>query len=163
MAAVVLLAGVLGAPAASGEALSPWWGVTAGSQPTNLMAGGGGRIVVTAENRGDANTSGEVTIVDRLPAGLEATAIEGGADERGNGGAVSCTLETLTCTFSGSLHPYKEIEVDISVSVGAGASSGEQNTATVSGGGAAGGGDLYPRTTRSKWTAPKSSGSRTSS
>jgi hypothetical protein len=48
---------------------------------------------------------------------------------------VSCTLQTLTCTFSGSLRPYEEIEVDISVSVRAGAHSGEENTATVSGGG----------------------------
>jgi len=142
MVAAVVLAAVVGVPAVSAEALSPWWAVASGSQPTNLVTGEPGRIVVTAENRGDASTSGEVTIVDALPAGLEATGIEGVAGpfpgHSGNRGPVICELQTLTCTFSGSLQPYEEIEVDISVSVGGGASSGEQNTATVSGGGAAG-------------------------
>jgi uncharacterized repeat protein (TIGR01451 family) len=145
-AGVVLAAAALaiGAPAASAESPSPvpWWGSTSGSEPTNLHTGETGRIVVTAENRGDAPTSGEVTISDVLPAGLTATGIEGVAGEgvglSGNRGPVSCTLETLTCTFSGTLNPYEQIEVDISVSVKAGAASGEQNTATVSGGGAAG-------------------------
>jgi hypothetical protein len=152
--AAVVLAAVLGVPAASAEALSPWWGVTSGSQPTNLVSGETGRIVVTAEDRGDASTSGEVVISDRLPAGLEATGIEALAGERpgiyGNRGPVSCVLATLTCTFGDvetegsngeevpeTLSPYEEIEVDISVTVGAGAVSGEQNTAGVSGGGAA--------------------------
>jgi hypothetical protein len=139
LAAAVVLAALVGVPAASAEALSPWWGVTSGSQPTNLVTGEMGRIVVTAENRGDASTSGEVTIVDQLPAGLDASAIKGVAREgggSGNRGPVSCVLATLTCTFSGSLHSFEEIEVDISVSV-QGAASGEQNIATVSGGGAA--------------------------
>jgi hypothetical protein len=141
MATVVVCALVLGAPVASAEPLAPWWGVTSGSQPTNLLRGQPGRIVVTAENRGDADTSGEVTISDRLPAGLAATAIEAVAGEgegSGNRGPVSCELTTLTCTFSGSLHPYEEIEVDIAVSVGADTAGGAPNTATVSGGAAAG-------------------------
>jgi len=144
MAAAFVLAAVAGVPAASAEALSPWWAVASGSQPTNLVSGEPGRIVVTAENRGDASTSGEVTISDVLPAGLEATGIGGvageSAEHSGNRGSVRCELQTLTCTFSGSLQPYEEIEVDISVVVGAGAASSEQNTATVSGGAAAGGG-----------------------
>jgi hypothetical protein len=135
--ATVVLALALGAPAASAQALSPWWGVTAGSEPTDLVTGKTGRIVVTAENRGDASTAGEVTIVDGLPPGLDATGIEGVAGELSTGQSpVSCTLETLTCSFSGSLRPYEQIEVDIAVSVQAGASSGERNSATVSGGGA---------------------------
>jgi len=138
MVAAVGLVSVAGVPVASGEALSPWWALASGSQPTNLTNGEPGRIVVTAENRGDASTSGEVTLVDRLPANLEATGIEGVAGKTGGAsGPVSCVLETLTCTFSGSLQPYEEIEVDISVAVQAGASSGEQNTTTVSGGAAA--------------------------
>jgi uncharacterized repeat protein (TIGR01451 family) len=140
LVAAAVLALAVGAPAtASGEALSPWWGLTSGTEPTNLVTGETGQIVVTAQNRGDADTSGEVTISDVLPAGLEAVGIEGlaGTSSSGGGGPVSCTLHTLTCTFSGALHPYEQIEVDIAVSVKAGASSGEQNTATVSGGGAA--------------------------
>jgi hypothetical protein len=154
--AAFVLAAVVGVPAASAEALSPWWAVSSGSQPTNLLSGQPGRIVVTAENRGDANTSGTVTISDDLPAGLEATGIEAAAGEgpsHSGRGPVSCTLNTLTCTFGTvettnakgeavpeTLQPYEEIEVDISVTVQAGAFTGEQNTATVSGGGAAGGG-----------------------
>jgi hypothetical protein len=148
--ATVVLALAVGAPAASGEALSPWWGLSSGSEPTNLVTGGAGQIVVSAENRGDAGTAGEVTISDLLPAGLQATAIEAVAGEAqqggGSAGPVSCTLATLTCTFGTfesegvvyqeSLPPYQQIEVRISVSVKAGASNGEQNTAIVSGGGA---------------------------
>jgi hypothetical protein len=105
-----------------------------------------GQIIVTAENRGDASTTGKVTIADKLPANLQAASIEGFAVEnRGpaspSHGPVSCTLATLTCTFSASapesLLPSEEIEVRIEVLLKPGASSGEQNTATVSGGGAA--------------------------
>lgn len=135
----VVLAALVGVPRASAEALVPWWGVISGSQPTNLMPGQPGRIVVTAQNRGDGATSGEVTISDALPAGVEAVAIEGIAGEgTASSGPVSCTLQTLICTFSGSLPAYEEIEVDIAVSVHADAASGERNTASVSGGGVAG-------------------------
>ncbi len=139
VAAVVITAAVH-VPGASAEALSPWWGVTSAAEPTSLVAGQTGQLVVRAENRGDASTDGEVTIVDRLPPGLRPVAIEGVAGSGGtaNRGTVDCVLQTLTCAFSGSLRPYEQIEVDISVSVEAGASSAEQNTATVSGGGAAG-------------------------
>jgi hypothetical protein len=133
--AVVLVTAALavGVPAASAEALSPWWGVSTGSEPTNLVSGEPGEIVVTAENRGDASTSGEVTIVDRLPAGLTASGIEAVARD-GSSGPVSCTLASLTCTYSEALLPYEEIEVKISVSV-QGAVSGEENIASVFGGG----------------------------
>jgi hypothetical protein len=151
MIAAVVLAAVAGVPAASAEALSPWWAVASGSQPTNLITGETGRIVVTAENRGDASTSGAVTIVDALPAGLRATGIAGVAGRtNGDSGLVSCVLATLTCTFGAVettnakgekvpeiLQPYEEIEVDISVEVQAGGTESLQDTATVSGGGAA--------------------------
>ncbi len=105
------------------------------------------QIIATAENRGDASTSGIVTMVDKLPAGVEAVAIEGFAIINGGNvrGPVACTLEKLTCTFGGevanesegSLPPYEQIEVRIAVVVKPGAATGEPNTATVSGGGAA--------------------------
>ena len=125
--ATVVLALAVGVPAASAEPLSPWWGLTSGSQPTNLVTGATGEIVVTAENRGDASTSGEVTVSDQLPAGLEAIGIKGVAGETsgsGNRGPVSCVKQTLTCTFGTvettnakgekvpeALRPYEEIEV----------------------------------------------------
>jgi hypothetical protein len=102
-----------------------------------------GKIVVTLTNLGDANANGEVNpvnIMDTLPAGLKATAIEGvalkGTGAGGNDeGPVQCALSSLTCTFYGFLLPYDEIEMTISV-LAEGASSGELNEASVSGGGA---------------------------
>src|SRR6266404_4328282 len=69
---------VLGIPTtAYGEGLSPWWSLTVSSRPTSLPAGGAGQIVLSAENMGDTNTSGKVTITDKLPDGLEAIGIKG--------------------------------------------------------------------------------------
>jgi hypothetical protein len=97
-----------------------------------------GKIVVTAANLGDTRANGEatpVTIVDKLPAGLRATGIEGTANT-GLGayepGPVSCSRVTLACTFGNSLQPYDHIEITISVVV-EGAVSGE-NEVSVSGG-----------------------------
>jgi len=109
------------------------------------------QIVVTAENRGDAVTSGKVTIEDQVPAGFTpvwVTAVAGGPTER-NRGPVSCVLKTLTCMFAEKsakceaeleeakcqLPPFEQIEMRIAVVLEPGA-KGAQNTATVSGGGA---------------------------
>jgi hypothetical protein len=110
-----------------------------------------GQVIATAENRGDANTSGPVTIADELPRGLQAVGIEGvaGGPAGFNRGPVSCVLKTLTCTFAEKsakceaelteakclLPPFEQIEVRVSVVVEPGAKGG-QNVATVSGGGA---------------------------
>jgi hypothetical protein len=95
------------------------------------------QIIATAEDRGDAPTSGKVTLVDQLPAGLEVVAIEATAGGPGplDRGHVECSLKALTCTFENVLPPYEEIEARISVVV-KGAKSGGLNTVTVSGGGA---------------------------
>jgi uncharacterized repeat protein (TIGR01451 family) len=142
--------------AASAEAPAPWWGLTSGSRPTNLIAGERGEIIVTAENRGDAPTSGNVTLTDTLPEGLKALAVKavaGGVALRGRA-PVSCPAAkqlkegaALACTFGQfeneskellpeALPPYEEIELVISVEVLPSATSAELNTATVSGGGA---------------------------
>jgi hypothetical protein len=98
-----------------------------------------GQIVVTASNLGDADVSGEttpVTITDKLPAGLKATAVEGLAGSTGNGleAPVQCSHgSSVTCTFAGTLPPYDQIEIAISVVV-EGASSGETNEVSVTGG-----------------------------
>ena len=115
-----------------------------------------GQIVLSAENRGDEWTSGEITIADKLPKGLEAVEIEGISGEGTGGfnrGAVTCSLKSLSCKYGElvynagagpprhglpeDLQPYEGIEVRIAVRVLPGASSGEVDTATVSGGGAA--------------------------
>jgi hypothetical protein len=115
-----------------------------------------GQIVISAENLGDEWTRGEITIADKLPKGLEAVEIEGISGEgtsNFNRGAVTCSLKSLSCRYGEltykaligpprhglpeDLPPYEGIEVRIAVRVLPGASSGELNTATVAGGGAA--------------------------
>ncbi len=144
-----VLAVLIGAASAHAapELPSPWWGVTSGSRPSELPSEGTGQIVLTAQDLGDANADGAaspIKIVDVLPEGLAATGIEGIAGGQSysgalfNHGPVSCSLKKLTCTFSGTLPAYEQIEIRIAVRVLTGASSGEQNTVSVYGGGAAG-------------------------
>jgi hypothetical protein len=107
-----------------------------------------GQILVTAGNLGDGAANAEahpISIVDRLPAGLEAVAIEGEADEElfrttGNDDPLECSLGSLTCTFSGKsgpqkmVMPYEQIQMRIAVNLKAGAKSGEVNEASIAGG-----------------------------
>jgi hypothetical protein len=104
-----------------------------------------GEIVLLAENLGDAPVDGEehpVTIADKLPAGLEAISISAWRPKLDGSLAgpthevrVPCSLQTLTCTLTNKLPPYLQVEVRIAVKV-ADAHSGEENEATISGGGA---------------------------
>src|ERR1700722_9949860 len=104
----LLLALVVGATPAL--ALSPWWQLTSASRPGNLpaQAGVAGEIAVTAENLGDVvldteGASGEVVLVDTLPAGLEATGIAGSApavEHQVNAASqLACSLSGLYCSF----------------------------------------------------------------
>ena len=104
-----------------------------------------GEIVLLAENLGDAPVEGEqhpVTIADKLPAGLEAISISAWRPKLDGSLAgpthevrIPCSLQTLTCTLESNLPPYLQVEVRIAVRV-AGAHSGEDNEASISGGGA---------------------------
>ena len=88
----------------------------------------GATYTITVTNSGTGPTSGMVTVVDTLPAGLTATAM--------TGTGWTCTLATLTCTRSDVLAAagsYPVITVTVNVAANAGASV--SNTATVSGGG----------------------------
>jgi len=101
-----------------------------------------GQVVVSASNLGEVPVSGKgapVTVVDKLPAGLEAVSIEGFVWE-GNLSStpsMSCVLATLTCTFEGTVSPFEQVEVRVGVKVVGGGVSGELNEAVVSGGGVA--------------------------
>jgi hypothetical protein len=137
---VALAFSVLAAPAL---AASPWWHVTTGLRPSRATPEKRGQIVVAASNLGDADANGEstpVTVTDELPAGVEAVSIKGFAGERGGGGSrgpVVCVLPSLTCTFSGTLPPYRAIEVVINVKVREpGVPVVSVDEATVTGGGA---------------------------
>lgn len=93
---------------------------------TQGQAGATYSIVVT--NAGGTATSGTVTVVDTLPAGLTATAL--------SGTGWSCTLGTLTCTRSDALaaagsYPAITLTVDVAGS----AAASVTNNVAVSGGG----------------------------
>ncbi len=128
-----------------GFAPAPQLGVLGSPPPkdtvTTAASFQGSHITVTAANLGDAPTSGETTIVDTLPAGLEAVAAEGisGLSFTSNGTVVQCSVQspqTVKCTSKAPLPPFALIEVDIGVNVEPAAKTGEQNTVGVSGGGA---------------------------
>ena len=100
------------------------------SLPTNLPPGGEGKLLVRINNLGGSPASGEtspIVVVDKLPAGLVATAISGG----------ECELSTLRCVDRGVIPPFQSAEIEITVKVDKEASSKLLNEVTVSGGGAA--------------------------
>lgn len=88
----------------------------------------GAAYTITVSNTGSAPTTGEVTVMDALPAGLTATNIAG------TGWA--CTLATLTCTRSDALAVSASYPaITLTVNVAASAPSIVTNVATVTGGG----------------------------
>jgi hypothetical protein len=118
----------------------PWWHLESRAAPTNLPPGGEGEILIAASNLGteEALGGGEhaITIVDKLPARLTATAISGGGSYPEEEPPMSCSLEKLACTYTGSVLPFKRLEVTIHVKVEAGPPTHEPNTVTAQGGGA---------------------------
>ncbi|HEY3864896.1 MAG TPA: hypothetical protein VGL54_02275, partial [Solirubrobacteraceae bacterium] len=137
----LLLGFVSVSPADAGPAA--WWHLESNATPTNLPPGGEGQIVVTASNLGDEvvnGTTNTVTIVDKLPAGLKtsATAISGQiiGEPVATRGTVTCSFASLSCTFSQTLRPYRQLQVTITMkTVALDAPSGEENEVTVTGGG----------------------------
>jgi hypothetical protein len=122
-----------------------------GSATTKELAiGGSGQLVLALTNIGDAPvdaTKTPVTIVDHLPEGVEAKAVEftaagGGAED----GPVECAVEgpdEVVCTYEGELPPYEAILVEISANlIGSPPVSGAPGNVTVSGGNAASAGDV---------------------
>jgi YVTN family beta-propeller protein len=88
----------------------------------------GARYVITISNVGSAPTSGAVTMADKLPGGLAATAI--------SGTGWTCLLGTLTCTRTDALAASASYPaITVTVNVGATAPNHVTNTATVAGGG----------------------------
>jgi hypothetical protein len=97
-----------------------------------------GKLMILAGNLGDADANGEaspVSIVDRVPAGLKAVAIEGRFATQPHATELECSVQTVTCRFDGVLPPGEQLEVFVSVV--AEHQPQEANEATVSGGGAA--------------------------
>jgi kumamolisin len=99
------------------------------SHPGNFTQGEtGDTYTITVSNPGGLASSGAVSVVDTLPAGLTATAI--------SGSGWTTTLGTLTATRSDALAAGASYPpVLVSVNVSASAPASVINTATVSGGG----------------------------
>ena len=88
----------------------------------------GKTYTITVKNSGVAATSGSVSVVDTLPAGLTATAMAGTG--------WTCTLGTLSCTRSDVLAAAASYPaITLTVNVSAGAPASVTNMVTVSGGG----------------------------
>ncbi|MEO7252943.1 MAG: Ig-like domain repeat protein [Casimicrobium sp.] len=88
----------------------------------------GKTYTITVKNSGVAATSGSVSVVDTLPAGLTATAIAGTG--------WTCTLGTVSCTRSDVLAAAASYPaITLTVNVSAGAPALVTNIVTVSGGG----------------------------
>ncbi|MBN8734260.1 MAG: DUF11 domain-containing protein, partial [Acidobacteria bacterium] len=88
----------------------------------------GATYTITVTNQGGSATSGTVTVVDTLPAGLTATAMAGTG--------WTCTLSPLQCTRADSLAGGASYPViTVTVNVAATAAPDVVNSATVSGGG----------------------------
>jgi hypothetical protein len=114
------------------------------SEATVVTAGHpDGEIYVTAANLGDATVAGEkspVRLADVLPHGLRAVAIAGSQpDEAGKASFLGhdplpCSLASVSCRLSDTLPSFEQIEMRIGVMAESGATSGELNTASVSGG-----------------------------
>jgi uncharacterized protein (TIGR03437 family) len=99
------------------------------THPGNFAPGQiGAGYSITVTNAGLAATTGVVTVVDTLPAGLTATAI--------SGSGWTCVLGTLTCTRSDALAAAASYSsITITVNVASSLTGLVTNTATVSGGG----------------------------
>ena len=126
------------------EGCSPRWQLTSSAAPTNLPPGGEGQIAVAATNLGDAPVNASttpVTITDKLPRGVTATAIPAYPSTYVGWlkHEMRCSLPApslVSCTWTGPepLPPYETLEVRVAVKVAEGAQFGEENEATITGG-----------------------------
>jgi hypothetical protein len=143
LAVLVLLAG-----AGQADAAMPWWKVRTMSAHAT-KPGNEASIIVEVSNLGDAVANRalepfvfeQVTVADKLPAGVTATNIYAEGGGRGLGLNVqstvaSCSLAGTTCTFGVPVMPYERLLVKIDVKAASGAGTGT-NEVNVSGGVAA--------------------------
>ena len=138
--AVLALALVAAAPA---FAEASWWRISTEAASTYLAPGGEGEIVVAVGNQGDEAVNSAktpVSITDKLPAGLTATALVGSG--KGLSEEVKCPAglpaAPLTCTFAGTVNPFEQLRFVIKVRVEepSGTATSLRNEVTVEGGGA---------------------------
>ncbi len=134
LAALALAALSQATPVLAAGPLTPTWQIGVEVAPTNLPPQHEGNIIVAATNLGSETANGAsapIVIADKLPPGLNATAISSGND-------TTCSTATVQCTFKGTVYPYERTSMTIRVKVAEpeGTSVTLTNEATVEGGGA---------------------------
>jgi hypothetical protein len=124
---------------------SPGLGGLEGEATVNETTQGSpdGEVVAFAENLGDEPVDGSgtpVSIVDTLPEHVRAVGVVATQPLEGSINTIAtvpCALESqsrVSCSLTGALPPYGQIEVRIAVDLEPGAVTGEENTVSVSGG-----------------------------
>jgi len=139
LAFAIALMAVLGGAAQASAAETPRWNITTTAVPTNLHPGTTGKVVVFVANHGDGPTSGEITVTDKLPAGLtlKAGGISGFTSYKiDKEDAMACHEGTVSCSDSTVIQPGRGFKVIIEVEVHAAAGDTLQNEVSVAGGGA---------------------------
>jgi hypothetical protein len=125
-----------------GSTCGPWLHLSSVSLPGNLPPGGGGEVLVLAQDLGDAPLSSEVVLTDRLPKGLTAEGVSLGVKDVSAEpflGEIFCTTiaSEVTCKVPGEATggEYGYIEIYIQVAVSDTAHAGEMNEVSAVGGG----------------------------
>jgi hypothetical protein len=137
-AAVALVAVLGGACPALGAPL-PRWSLQSIDAPANLPPGGSGEIIAEASNVGDAGTSKEFTIGDKLPSGvtLKPDGIHAwpGFGVNNEEEQLKCDPTLVTCSTTKELQSGTRVRMLLEVNIAPGATG--ENEVTASGGGAA--------------------------
>jgi len=153
LVAVLLVSASAGASPAGAHPASPHWSIVSESEPTYFRAAGtSNAYVLIVRNDGAASTApaSPVTISDRLPKGVTATKVKANSEGPNSVGSpgdeLSCLdppgAEAVTCSYEesaehGPLLAGETIVVTIAVVLPEGTAALNENSATVSGGGAA--------------------------
>jgi len=147
-AAGAILVSLAFAASALGAPTSAHWALEARPSPTNLPLQGEGMLIVSASDIGDAAAGGEaeaerVTLTDKLPPGLEVTKVtyaRSGTElsKKLEHVGFTCTeapVNPVSCTFSGTLQPFEQIEMRIYVKTDFAEAAAPENQALLSVGG----------------------------
>jgi hypothetical protein len=132
-------------------AATPYWHLNSRSAPSNFPASPGQKAVITASvtNLGNAEVNGskqQIRITDMLPKGVKATDVKANFGEKV---LLTCSVETVSCTTSGSVLPYERLEFDVKVENEIGQAGDVANEVKVEGGELPGGGAM-PGASRSR-------------
>ncbi|HEY1687304.1 MAG TPA: hypothetical protein VGF95_00400, partial [Solirubrobacteraceae bacterium] len=143
---VLATIGIFGASAASAASASgAWWHLASDSFPTQMQPGSTQHLIVSAVNRGYEEASGAgapIVLTDKLPAGVEVTAIAGHATPKFSlykapespAPQCSITAHEALCSYAGTVKPYARLWMLLTVKVAAQPAASEVSDVSVAGG-----------------------------